>query len=199
MSKGESSSPPYFLQPIMAQHVLSLEAPDTMNKTILRIVDTSVYNSQIAVTCPLLQVTLPGFDRPVNFDDSLIQPGFILNLTACDLEIQTAGCGTTYNNLSDGIYIIKYSVSPNDQVYVEYNHLRMTTAMWKYYNILCELDLGACDPPEKVKDKLNRLRMIRMYLDAAKSQVEFCHQPEKGMQIFNYAVRLLDKMDCKSC
>lgn len=183
----------------MAQHVLSLEAPDTMNKCILRIVDTSLYNSQVPVVCPVLQVTLPGFSRPVTFDESTIQPGFILNLTACDLEVQTSSCGTRYDDLSDGIYIIKYSVSPNDLVYVEYNHLRMTNALWKYYHLLCELDIAACDPPTSVKEKLNKLRMIKMYLDAAKAKVEICHEPAKGMVIFNYAVKLLDKMDCTTC
>lgn len=183
----------------MANHVLSLEVPDTMNKCILRIVDTSVYNGQVQVACPVLQVTLPGFVRPVTFDESVIQPGFSVNLTACDLEIQTENCGSTFVDLPDGIYIIKYSVSPNDLVYVEYNHLRMTKALNRYYGILCDLDMGACDPPETVKDKLNKLRMIRMYMDAAKAQVEICHQPEKGMQLFSYAVKLLDKMTCKTC
>lgn len=183
----------------MAQHVLSLEAPDTMNKSILRVVDTSLYNTQIPVTCPLLQVTLPGFSTPVDFDQNFIQPGFILNLTACDLGVQIQQCGTTYADLSDGIYIIKYSVSPNDIVYVEYNHLRMTVALNKYYNLLCDLDLAACDPPAKTTEKLNKLRMIKMYLDAAKGMVEICHEPARGMDLFNYAVKLMNKMDCKTC
>ncbi|MFZ4059479.1 MAG: hypothetical protein ACOYKE_15150, partial [Ferruginibacter sp.] len=96
----------------MAQHVLSLEVPDTLNESILRIQDTSIYNPQIEVACPLLQITLPGFNTPAQFTEPDIQPGFSLNLTACDLKIQNAGCGTSYNNLPDGIYIIKYSVSP---------------------------------------------------------------------------------------
>jgi len=183
----------------MAQHILSLEAPDTMNKGILRVVDTSVYNPQIAVTCPLLEITPPGFAAPTQFTDQDFNPGFILNLNACELGIQVAGCGTTNATLSDGIYIIKYSVSPNDVVYVEYNHLRITSALWKYNNLLCDLDVAACDPPTSVKQKLEKLNMIKMYLDAAKSLVEFCHEPKKGMDIYNYAVKLLDKMDCKTC
>lgn len=183
----------------MAQHILSLEAPDTMNKGILRVVDTSIYNSKVAVTCPWLQITPPGFIVPTEFKEPVIEPGFILNLTSCDLEVQTAGCGTTLADLSDGIYIIRYSVSPNDAVYVEYNHLRITGALWKYYNLLCDLDVAACDPPASVKQKLDKLNMIKMYLDAAKSLVEFCHEAKKGMDIFNYAVKLLDKMDCKTC
>ena len=72
----------------MAQHVLSLEVPDTLNTCILRVADTSIYNNQIPVACPLLQITLPGFNQPAQFTDAEIQPGFNLNLTACDLAVQ---------------------------------------------------------------------------------------------------------------
>ncbi len=180
----------------MGQHVLSLEAPDTLNKCILRIVDTSVYNPAVAPVCPRLLITLPGFNIPVSFNDTQIAPGFMLNLTACDLELQTAGCGTSYDDLPDGIYIIKYSVSPNEYVYVEYNHLRITHALWMIQCILCDLDLSTCAPPAETKAKLDQLTMIRRYLDAAKAQVEFCHHPDKGMELYRYAVRLLNKLAC---
>lgn len=183
----------------MANHVLSLEAPDTMNGCLLRIVDTSLYNSMLGIKCILLEVTLPGFIRPVQFTETTILPGFNLNLTACDLEIQNTQCGTVFNDLPDGIYIIKYSVSPNTIVYVEYNHLRITKALKKYQAILCNLELGTCDPPEKIKIKLSKLRLIRQYLDAAKAKVEFCHEPEKGMELYKYALKLLNKLDCTNC
>lgn len=183
----------------MAKHVLSLEAPDTMNLCQIRIVDTSVYNTDVEVECPILEVTLPGFERPVEFGEDKIAPGFILNLTACDLEVQTTNCGTEFNNLSDGIYIIKYSVSPNNQVYAEYNHLRITSALHLYNNILCELDIATCDPPTKLANDLKDLHKIRMYLDAAVAQVEICHNPRKGMELYNYALKLLRKFECTSC
>jgi hypothetical protein len=183
----------------MAQHVLSLEAPDTMNPCILRVVDTSIYDENIEVKCPILEITLPGFNYAVQFGEDKIQPGFIENLTACDLEVQTDGCGTQFNNLPDGIYIIKYSVSPNDIVYAEYNHLRITQTLIRYQSVLCELDLGACEPNTEQTKKLNELRKIRMYLEAAKAKVEVCHEPLKGTELFKYAVKLLDKFECKSC
>lgn len=182
----------------MAQHVLSIEAPDTMNKCILRLVDTSVYNPLQPPTCQWLQITLPGFNVPVNFDDTQISPGFMLNLTACDLDLQTARCGTSYDDLPDGIYIIKYSVSPNDLVYVEYNHLRITKALYMIQCILCYLDLSTCDPPTLVKEKMEQLSMIREYLYAAKAKVEFCHEPSKGMELYRYAVKLLNKLACNT-
>jgi len=183
----------------MSQHILSLEAPDTMNPCQLWLADTSVYNPESPAVCQLLQITLPGFSQPVNFDDSEIDLGFNRQFTACDLEVQTTGCGTSFSNLPDGIYIIKWSVSPNDQVYVEYNHLRITRALIRYKSILCELDINTCAPDAELKKQMDQLTLIRQYLEAAKAKVEICHEPAKGMILFKYAIKLLDKFECKSC
>lgn len=182
----------------MAQHVLSLEVPDTLNKCILRVADTSIYTSTSNPSCQLLEITIPGFAVPVQFGVSAIQPGFSLNLTACDLELQSTNCGTVYSDLPDGIYIIKYSVSPNDYVFVEYNHLRITNLLNTVQCIYCDLDLSTCDPPVKVKEKLNQITLIKRYLEAAKAYVEFCHQPQKGMDLYRYASTLLNKLTCNT-
>ena len=84
-------------------------------------------------------------------------------------------------------------------MYVEYNHMRITKALNRYYNILCRLDVSDCDPPFKIKQRLQELNFIKMYLEAAKSKVEFCHEPQKGMSLYNYALKLLNKMDCVNC
>lgn len=180
----------------MANHVLSLEVPTVMNSCILSINDTSVYSPIVPITCETLNVTVPGFSHSVQFD---VTPGFSEILTACNLQLQTQQCGEQYASIPDGIYIIKYSVSPNDLVYVEYNHLRITQALIRYNKALCDLDLAACEPTKKVQEKLEKLRMIRMYLDAAKAKVEFCHEPQKGMSLYNYALKLLNKFECKTC
>ena len=180
----------------MANHVLSLEVPTVMNACILSIVDTSIYSDIVPITCETLNVTVPGFAYSNQFD---VTPGFNQILTACDLQLQTVNCGETYVNLPDGIYIIKYSVSPNELVYVEYNHLRITQALVRWNKAMCNLDLAACEPTAKVQERLERLRIIRMYLDAAKAKVEFCQEPQKGMTLYNYAIKLLNKFDCKTC
>lgn len=170
-----------------------------MNLCQLRVVDTSIYNPDVEVRCPILEVTLPGFNYSVQFGEADIAPGFMLNLTACDLEVQIDNCGTQFNTLPDGIYVLKYSVSPNDLVYVEYNHLRVTKLLHRYNGILCELDMGACEPDSKLEKKFKELHKIRMYIDAAKAQVEICHNPRKGMELYKFAKKLLDKFECKSC
>jgi hypothetical protein len=180
----------------MANHILSLEVPTVMNSCIMKIFDTSVYSDLIPVTCPTLNITVPGFGYSVQLDTT---QDFVETITACDLQLQTTDCGTVNVDIPDGVYIIKYSVSPNDTVFVEYNHMRITQALNKYYNVLCDVDANACDPPFKIKQRLEELRLIFMYLQAAKGKVEFCHEPQKGMSLYNYAMKLLNKMTCTNC
>jgi hypothetical protein len=180
----------------MANHILSLEVPTVMNPCILKIFDTSVYSDLIPVTCPTLNITVPGFGYSVQLDTT---QDFVETITACDLGLQTTDCGTVNVDIPDGVYIIKYSVSPNETVFVEYNHMRITQALNKYYNVLCDVDANACDPPFKIKQRLEELRLIFMYLQAAKGKVEFCHEPQKGMSLYNYAMKLLNKMTCTNC
>ena len=180
----------------MANHVLSLEVPTVMSPCILKVMDTSVYSELIDVNCTYLNITVPGYgwSNQINVTEN-----FNKTITACDLQLQTEDCGEVYNNLPDGVYIIKYSVSPNDVVYVTYNHLRITNALGKYYKVLCDIDVAACDPPADIKKQLEQLRLIKMYLEAAKSKVEYCHEPQKGMTLYNYACKLLSKMNCTTC
>jgi len=180
----------------MAHHILSLEIPTVLNTCIMSVLDTSVYTQSITVSCPALNVTVPGF----NYSTQLtIVPGDNTILTACDLQLQTQNCATVLSDLPDGIYAFKYSVSPNDLVFVEYNHLRISKALNTYNTILCNLDLAACEPPANIKQKLEKLKMAKMYLDAAKAKVEFCHEPANGMSLYNYAVKLMKKIECKNC
>jgi hypothetical protein len=51
----------------------------------------------------------------------------------------------------------------------------------------------------RLSRRLEELNFIKMYLEAAKSKVEFCHEPQKGMSLYNYALKLLNKMDCINC
>jgi len=181
----------------MAKHILSLDIPDTLNGCILRVIDTSIYADKPAIECPYLDILAPGFNCAVRLD---VEPGFCnLNITACDLEIQLTNCGVSFDSLPDGVYAIKYSIAPNEYVYVEYNHLRMTKALNKIQEVLCAIDVSNCDPLPEVKEKLKELRLIEMLLKAAKSKVEFCHNPGQGMDLYEYATKRLDKLACTVC
>lgn len=177
-------------------HQLFLDIPFTSNPKTIRIMDGSIYTSKLPVTCEALQITPPGFNTPKTID---VTSGFNLVLNACDLGLQTSNCGDTSNIIPDGIYIVRYSVSPNDKVFVEYNHLRVTQFLNDYYQNLAELELAGCEPSTDIKNKLNELRLIKSFIDAAKAKVEFCHENKEATDLLEYAQKRLMKLDCKSC
>ncbi len=179
-----------------SKHILSLEIPESANCSVFSVIDTSVYSSSIPVECEELLITPPGFAQPTLIT---VQQGFNLPITACAIGLQTTSCNTTVNTMPDGIYIVKYSVSPNDKVYVEYNHLRVTELLSTYYRKLCELDTTPCEPTSTRKDTLNEMYYIRTLIDAAKAKVEFCQSPNEGMELYEFAKKKLKKITCDVC
>ena len=188
----------------MEHHSLSLDIPVTLNPYILRIDDTSIYCSTIPVTCPNLLVTAPGYNWSAEIIPSIDyqQDGswrpFREILTGRDLKLMREDANS-YCELPDGIYAIKYSVSPNDLVYVEYNHLRTTKIRNKYNEILCSMDLTDREPTQEKEKKLKMLWWIDTYITAAVSAAEVCHDADKAMELYNYAYKLLGKLSCNRC
>ena len=178
------------------KHILSLEVPETNNTSVLRVFDTSLYSNDLTVDCGLLQITSPGFNVPVNID---VLPNFNLVLNGCTLGIQTTGCSEASGEIPDGIYTIRYSVSPNSNVWVEYQHLRVSQTNNLYFKQLCRLELDACEPDADVKEDLEELTLIKNFIDAAKVKVEYCHDPAIGMDLLLYAQKQLVKLtnSCK--
>jgi len=178
-----------------SRHILSLEIPTVSNCDLLCIKDTSQYSKDLAVDCEELLITLPGYSVPVLVK---VDKSFDMCLTACTLALQTTDCGTKQANIPDGIYIIKYSVSPNSKVYVEYNHLRVTKLLTTYYEVLCDLDVQDCQPASDKAQLLAEMNYIRTMIDAAVANVEYCQSSAQGMQLYNYAKERLNKISCPS-
>jgi hypothetical protein len=178
------------------KHQLSLDIPNTNNCRIFRVQDTSIYAEHVPVTCPRLEIIPPGFNQAAVINIQITptnEVSFNYILNACTLGLQATGCGDTSEILPDGVYFIRYSVSPNDKVFVEYNHLRTCQILNTYFHELCELELAACEPEADVKAQLEDLRLIKSFIDAAKAKVEICHDVDKGIELLAYANKLLEK------
>ena len=48
-------------------------------------------------------------------------------------------------------------------------------------------------PGADIKEKLEELRLIKGFIDAAKAKVEYCHEPQAGMELLIYAQKRLNK------
>jgi len=180
------------------RHILALDIPDTACENILRIWDASVYGEGLDIDCPRLDIYLPGFSLPIYYtEDDGLAPGFTLNLSTTDLGITAAN--TDPSTFPDGLYRIRYSVSPNETVYVEYYHLRVTHLMNAYYKEVCKIQLQACEPTAEQHQRMHDLRYIKMYIEAAKSKAENCHAPTQAMEMYQYAEKLLGKYLTGSC
>lgn len=188
----------------MEHHSLSLDIPQTLNPYILRIDDTSKYAIDLPVDCPTLLVTAPGFNySSENFPIVEELEGgekrpFRAILTGKNLGLQKP-TDNSLCRLPDGIYAIRYSVSPNEQVYVEYNHLRVTNLMNRYNQVLCSINLTDSEPTAEKEKKLKELWWIDIYIKAAISKVEICHEASKGMDLYRYAEKKLAKFTCRKC
>ena len=178
----------------MGKHILSLRIPDLCNEGILLIDDTSTYDSLLPVTCLNLQICPPGYKVPASIDP--LRTGFRLVLNSCSLGISSVGdCSQSLPNLQDGLYRIRYSVAPNDKVFVEYYHLRTVKAMNRYMTILGNMGIPCCLPDQETIYILQELDFIRNLLISAKATTENCgHDPEIGINQLRYANALMDKL-----
>ena len=179
-----------------AKHILSLESFFVSNPEIFHLKDTSQYADNLNIDCPELLITVPGYNTPALIE---VKPGFDLSINACSLNIQTADCSSTRIDIPDGIYIVRYSVAPNDKVYVVYNMLRTTSLMMMYYDKMCSIDVSPCEPSSEKKELMDERVFIITLIDAAKSKVEYCGSPHQGMELFDFAKRKLEKITCVTC
>ena len=179
-----------------AKHILSLEALPVSNPEVFSLRDTSTYAKNLNVDCPEILITTPGFTTPALIK---VTKNFDLNINACSLNIQSTNCNSVRVSIPDGLYIIRYQVSPHTKVYVEYNHLRITSIMKQYYDKLCQLDITPCVPTSDRKRLLDELNDIRLYIDAAVAKVEYAANPEAGLELFKFAKNRLNKITCPTC
>ena len=181
-----------------ARHILSLELPPVANPTILSVKDTSQYANNLAVDCGELMILPPGYTIPQIIE---VKAGFNLNLNSCSLGISSSKNDNCYQTLDfpDGIYSIKYRIQPHAKVYVEYNFLRVSKILEKYYNKLHDIDITPSEPSSTQKKLLAEMSYIRTMIDAAKAKVEYAGFQNEGWELYNFANKKLDKITNVSC
>lgn len=182
----------------MASHKLGLNILDTINTSIFKIIDESVYSDIVPFNCPKLLITAPGFQYSFEVNQALLTKGFNLTLTACDLGMQKKHCESVMNELPDGIYAVKYSVAPSEYVFIEVAYLRTSKIEKQIQQMYCDLSLSCCNVDRYKENKILEIYNLEAKLRVAKAKVN-CGDFEKGMFIFNDVVKSVSNIDCKSC
>lgn len=177
---------------------LFLQEIPTTDCRILTFRDSSHYNEDVDTENAILEITPPGFNCAVFFQ---LKPKFTITLNSSNLKILPAKTQHQLVCLPDGIYKIKYSVSPNAKLYVEYDFLRNTQQMNAFHTAVCDLfDKRSKFTLKMFEERRAKLIWIKDLIDAAKYKVEECGDPEAGIDMYNEATRLLDEFNnCSTC
>lgn len=180
------------------RHILQLEFPPTSNESVFLVNDISIYATGLPISCAELQILPPGYGVPTVIGN--LNPPFNLVLNACTIGmLPPTGCATSCPGLPDGIYHVRYDVSPNSIVFVEYDVMRITHATNLLMELLCKLNLQNCLPDSEIQEQLTQLDFIKWLLLSAKVTVEDQHVPGTGIAQYRYALSLIDKMSTRRC
>jgi hypothetical protein len=161
----------------------------TYNLSTLMVVDTSSYPSTLP-TNPTIEVTPPGFDVaviPFNINGYNV-------FTTSNLGITATG---VVQPLPDGIYNIKYSVTPAFENFVEKSIMRIDKLQEKFDSAFMKLDIMECDGAIRKQAK-EELSTIYFFIQASVSAANNCAITE-SVKLYNQAEKLLNafiKRDC---
>ncbi len=182
---------PFLLQAMIGSKLQIQEVP-TGDANTMRLVDSSFYNPDLKVESAILEITPPSAQLPVLFN---VQAGFSNLYNSSNLKILPAKNYSELVMLPDGIYIIKYSVKPNNKSYVEYNHLRNTSQMLSFNREIYELFSNrAIMSKREFQQRRESLTWIKELIDAAKVLVEDYQRVVDGVGLYNEANTLLTKL-----
>lgn len=183
----------------MSKHQLQIQEIPTGNCNTLRLADNSMYNALINVENAILEITAPGFDCATKFNVSAY---FNVAYNSSTLNIAPARTHSELVPLPDGVYHIKYSVKPNDQVYVEYQLFRVCAITKKHSKAICAL-FGDREriTKKQFEERRKELIWVKELIDGAKYLTEECNSPSNdSIRLYNEASRILKKInDCEVC
>lgn len=166
---------------------LDLVYLDTHRADSFAIADTSVYPSGFTPVNPTMEITVPGFaPKSITFTPSSIQ---VYNSNS--LGITCPECENS--NLPDGVYKVKYTMTPAYQYYVERSFMRTNMIYAKLDSYFLKLDFMQCDQAIKEAQK-KVLDTIEFFIEGAIAAADKC-MDSKAMELYNTANSMLDKLN----
>lgn len=173
--------------------LLFLDNPDLKN---IFVQDVSVYNEDVDITASLLTITPPNFSTSYVVQYPLLS---IVPINSNALNLTDTSEYRKLTNLSDGLWIIKQSIHPNDCIYKIHNHFRIVNLKKQ---IMCyvseQLDLS--NPNTALSDAWYQdIFNLLQLLETAKYLAENCNKCEEAKIIYNQVSKNAKKYTCSDC
>ena len=175
----------------MADLKLEILVVPTYNTLTLGIADASTYPVSPAVTSPTIEITVPGFGMvslPFNINDFNIFNSASLGLTAV---------GDPLLPLPDGVYYLRYSVTPAYINYVERTIIRVEQLQEKFDNAFMKLDMMECDLAIRRQQKVN-LNSIYYFIQGSIAAANTC-AVDTSNKLYTQANNMLNNFIKNNC
>lgn len=170
----------------MAELNLDFLIIPTYNKYTLGIADNSTYpDSPPSVISPTLEITVPGGNNPVSIPFT-VNDFNVLNSTSLGITEQGRE-----ESIPDGIYIIRYTVSPAYEIFIEKSIFRVNKLLESFDEAFMKVDLTGCDNSQK-KQEMITLNTIRFFIQGAISAANNCAD-KHAMVLYKKASSMLNK------
>lgn len=166
---------------------LDFYVEDILNPKVLIIKDSSFYNPDIVPTSPEITIKYPG---STNYITTPVGTGFTYTINSNTIGLTRVNLADSLTVLPDGLWTIRYSICPNDELFVEYTFLRNTKQLIKYHNLFCSLEIHKCNRKE-YEIQLKLLREIKQKIDAAKYLAE-CGKYTQSIELYDAVCMILD-------
>lgn len=166
-----------------------------LNPKLLIIKDASYYNPDIVVTNAKLDLQYPNSSNYVNIP---VGKNFSYVINSNTIGLTNVINSNGLSDLPEGIWTIKYSICPNDELYVEYTFLRNIKQLIKYYNLFCKIEIDKCNRKQYLED-LKKIREIKDIIDASQYLADDCGKYEKSIELYDEAEKMLNEFtnDCQ--
>lgn len=162
----------------------------TYDSKTLGIADASTY-STTPVSAPTIEISVPGFAKislPFATNDFSVYTSTLLGITDIGDELVP---------LPDGVYIIRYSVSPAYLNYVEKSIMRVEQIQEQFDKAFMHLDMMECDKAIKAQAKID-LNTIYFFIQGSIAAANNCAINEAN-KLYVKAGKMLDYFVNNNC
>lgn len=167
---------------------------DTHSFKTLGVVDTSWYNPDISIETPTIEILLPGYTLAVS---PYFLPKSLNIFNSNTLGLTKASCEEELVDLPDGLWKIKYSICPNNILFVEKFFLKTDKIQCKYDKAFLSLDFSNISGNQE-KKKREDLAEIEVFISGAIAAAN--NQNSKlSSDLYKKANSLLSKFEQCTC
>ena len=164
--------------------ILDIVVVPTYNTKTLGVNDASVYKTGDVISAPSLEIEVPAFGKVVvPFNTGVLN---VINSTSLGLS----AVGEPILPLPDGMYHLRYSITPAYEYFVEKSIMRVDQLMEKFDNAFMKLDMMECDRAIKTQQKVD-LNSIYYFIQGSIAASNNCAIFEAN-KLYNQASKMLD-------